>query len=148
MPRKVDTTNAPASPPNGLSAREQELMSMAWQCMETEPKLDMKKFAEMAKFTNPRSATNAWRTIKTKLGINATPSKKGAADTTGPSSDASSRKRTKKQVDDGDEDESPTKKPRASKGTKVKLEIQEDDDEEDQDALGSMDEETAGGALA
>ncbi|TPX13505.1 uncharacterized protein E0L32_005976 [Thyridium curvatum] len=50
-----------------LTERDLEIMAKAWHCMKAEPEVDFAKLAELTGMTNPRSAGNAWRNIKTKL---------------------------------------------------------------------------------
>jgi len=137
---------------------------MIWQCMESEPKVNFalrfitcniltgavqinnEKFAQMAGYTNPKSASNAWANIKKKLGIGAV---KKATDTDSP---------TKTDFDDGDEaaiktpttgskkrkakgdDETPSRKGRSRKKEDVKV---EEEDDEDAAETGAYDERVA-----
>ena len=93
--------------------------------------MNNEKLAEMAGFTNPGSAKNAWANIKKKLGLNAKPpgaatDDRDAADATTvtPATTGKGKKRAAKiEKDDG----TPSKKPRARKPRDVKV---EDDDED------------------
>ncbi|TKX27070.1 hypothetical protein C1H76_0617 [Elsinoe australis] len=130
MPPKAAAAAAAGATGISLTPREQELMSFAFQCLEAEPKIDMKKFSDMAGFTNQGSASNAWRSIKTKIGL-AVPTKKGPTTPATPAT-GSGRKRTKKES--GEDEDTPSKKPRARK-TKAKRE-----ETDDEDAPGSPDD--------
>ncbi|KAF3049154.1 hypothetical protein E8E11_006968 [Didymella keratinophila] len=54
------------SDPNDLSAREMEVLALAWQCMESEPKIDNKRLAELTGYTEG-SASVTMGKIKRKL---------------------------------------------------------------------------------
>ncbi|KAF9699181.1 hypothetical protein EKO04_003192 [Ascochyta lentis] len=54
------------SNPNDLTAREMEVLAIAWQCMETEPKIDTHKLAQLTGYT-PGSASVTLGKIKRKL---------------------------------------------------------------------------------
>ncbi|KAF2275798.1 uncharacterized protein EI97DRAFT_55601 [Westerdykella ornata] len=122
-----------------FSAREQEILALAWQCFETEPKIDYKKFAQLAGYTEG-SAKTIMGTLRRKLKDHAagvapstpsTPKKKATAGATTPS-----KKRGPSNgldgPDDLDGDESPTKKtktPKAAKGRGKKATTDTDDEE-------------------
>ncbi|OSS44475.1 hypothetical protein B5807_10757 [Epicoccum nigrum] len=52
--------------PNELTARESEVLALSWQCMETDPKIDFNKLAQLAGYT-PNSASVIFGKIKRKL---------------------------------------------------------------------------------
>ncbi|KAH7078248.1 hypothetical protein FB567DRAFT_130888 [Paraphoma chrysanthemicola] len=126
---------------NDLTARENEVLALAWQCFESEPKVDMHKLASLTGYT-PGSAAFTMGKIKRKLknktvGISAsnpTPKKstgrprtKSAPAFKKPNSHASAA--DDDADDDEDEvDESPTK--RAKKSSTKKRSTDSDDDEE------------------
>ncbi|KAK5132093.1 hypothetical protein LTR08_000343 [Meristemomyces frigidus] len=107
---------------NDFSDRERTLMAFAWQCFEGDPKVDYKKLASLAGFTNVASASNAWSKIKKKIqaqaeeggasnGMDAASGEEGTPKPT------PSKKRAKGKADK-DDDESPTKKAKGGKGGK------------------------------
>ncbi|KAF2857028.1 hypothetical protein T440DRAFT_503612 [Plenodomus tracheiphilus IPT5] len=51
-----------------LSAREMEVLALAWQCMDTQPKIDMQKLASLTGYT-PGSASVTMGNIKRKLKV-------------------------------------------------------------------------------
>ncbi|KAF3004226.1 hypothetical protein E8E13_007217 [Curvularia kusanoi] len=57
--------------PNELTARESEVLALAWQCMESDPKIDFTKLAQLANYT-PASASVIFGKIKRKLKAKAT----------------------------------------------------------------------------
>ena len=100
-----------------LTARDQELLPLAWLCLQGEVKIDFKKLAKEGGFTNIGSASNAWTRIAKKLALprggnksgqrsvseatptNASPKRKRALDETGqPAKKARSRSTIKKEV--------------------------------------------------
>ncbi|KAK4995170.1 hypothetical protein LTR66_004952 [Elasticomyces elasticus] len=128
-----------------LTPREREIMAKAGYCFEVEPKVtlltsrhiplilrhdtdtlqvDYVKLAELCGMSNPRSASNAWGTIRKKMGWGT-----AAKDTTlagtpkTPKTPASTKRKRAAAADD----ETPTKK---SKGKKGKAKVAEDDDQE------------------
>ncbi|KAI7000986.1 hypothetical protein KC332_g11741 [Hortaea werneckii] len=113
-----------------FTPRELEIMAKAWKCMTEEPKLDYDMLAAECGMTNPRSAGNAWRSIRAKLLANAGISKDGNGDGDGAGTGGNgsakptpSKKRAKAKTEKDDDDESPSKKPRgatAGKGKKGK----------------------------
>ncbi|KAG8625407.1 hypothetical protein KVT40_007158 [Elsinoe batatas] len=155
MPPKAAAANG-ATGSISLSEHDLKLIGMVFQCMAEEPKVDIKKLAAMAGYTNPGSASNAWRALKTKLGIVAV----AKTDDNGvPATPASKgRKRAKKDAGGEGEQDTPTKKARGRKAKEaakeaieeeVKAEIKDesDDDDDDEDAPGSPDDmDTAAGA--
>ncbi|KAK3675266.1 hypothetical protein LTR78_004776 [Recurvomyces mirabilis] len=133
-----------------FSARETEIMAKAWNCMVEEPKVsstlpslrppvDYEKLAKACGMTNPRSATNAWRAIKTKImargGITKTTGKGEDADGEGGETpvNPTPKKRGKGKTDADGDGESPTKKAKGSAKGKKKSEevVGEADDDED-----------------
>ncbi|TKA74948.1 hypothetical protein B0A55_04943 [Friedmanniomyces simplex] len=109
-----------------LSTKQMEYLALAWQCFETEPKINYTKFAQVAGLKNARSAAELMRVAKNKLKAeygslstgmqtantpikNATPtptpSKKRARKPAGDLEDGGEGHR-----DEDDQEESPTKK--------------------------------------
>ncbi|KAF1936540.1 hypothetical protein EJ02DRAFT_427425 [Clathrospora elynae] len=71
-----------------LSPREMEVLALAWQCMETQPKIDMRKLASLTGYTFG-SASVTFGNIKRKIKLlgdslsaiaPATPKKRGGSD--------------------------------------------------------------------
>lgn len=56
---------------NEFSSREQQLMAVAWQCFDGEPKVNYQRLAELTGMTNTGSAYNAWTKIRKKLAAQA-----------------------------------------------------------------------------
>ncbi|KAJ4366655.1 hypothetical protein N0V95_000156 [Ascochyta clinopodiicola] len=54
------------SNPDDLTTREMEVLALAWQCMENEPKIDTHKLAQLTGYT-PGSASVTLGKIKRKL---------------------------------------------------------------------------------
>lgn len=52
-----------------LTTRDQELLPLAWLCLQGEVKIDFQKLAREGGFTNVGSASNAWARIAKKLAI-------------------------------------------------------------------------------
>ncbi|GAB7361332.1 hypothetical protein MBLNU230_g1388t1 [Neophaeotheca triangularis] len=50
-----------------LSSRQMEYLALAWQCFETEPKVDYDKFREVAGLSSAASARELMRVTKNKL---------------------------------------------------------------------------------
>ncbi|KAH9863115.1 hypothetical protein IAQ61_009392, partial [Plenodomus lingam] len=131
---------------NPLSAREMEVLALAWQCMDVQPKIDTHKLASLTGYT-PGSASVTMGNIKRKLKIlgdsltsksgpttpkkTVTPkstagSKRGAPANETPSKRQKSGGRPKQQhsaKDDEDDDEEMTK---TEESIKVKKELFED----------------------
>ncbi|KAK9416519.1 hypothetical protein SUNI508_09625 [Seiridium unicorne] len=124
-----------------LTARETEVLAAAWQCMKTEPEIDMAKLATLTGYTNPRSVGNTMAVIKKKLvalagqstsggaaaSAAATPASgkgKGKAGAAGKKTPASRKRKSASEESDIDEDNvdspTPAKKARAPRGTKAK----------------------------
>ncbi|KAJ4385634.1 hypothetical protein N0V93_010063 [Gnomoniopsis smithogilvyi] len=58
-----------------LSIRETEILGKAWACLKTgPPEIDYEKLAQELSMANPRSASNAWSSIKKKMAWSATAS--------------------------------------------------------------------------
>ncbi|KAK5126785.1 hypothetical protein LTR85_009719 [Meristemomyces frigidus] len=118
-----------------FTQRELEIMAKAWACMTEEPKVDYEKLAAACGMGNPRSAGNAWRAIKTKIMAKGGIAKADGGEEDGdsavkPTPTPKKRGRGKAEKNDG---ESPTKKPKETKGRKSKAAKEasaEADDEE------------------
>ncbi|KAK4507554.1 hypothetical protein PRZ48_001289 [Zasmidium cellare] len=115
-----------------FSEREKELMALAWQCFEEEPKIQYAKLAEMAGMTNAGSASNAWRNIKKKL--TAIAAGNGDADGAGTPKAKATPKRKKKAADSDDAEETPAKKTKATPKKKSKKAAAEEEDDDDEEA--------------
>ncbi|KAI7549052.1 hypothetical protein KC317_g14674, partial [Hortaea werneckii] len=50
-----------------LSQKQMEYLALAWQCFETEPKIDYNKFYRVANLASPASARELMRVTKKKL---------------------------------------------------------------------------------
>ncbi|KAF2691984.1 hypothetical protein K458DRAFT_285033 [Lentithecium fluviatile CBS 122367] len=114
-----------------LSPRETEVLALAWQCMDSEPKIDFNKLADLAGYT-PQSASVTFSKIKRKLKAHADGNSSGAPNTpkmpanTAPKTPKSGNKRAATiPAADG---ESPFKKKKSP--TKKSAYCQDDDDEE------------------
>ncbi|EME40019.1 hypothetical protein DOTSEDRAFT_38036 [Dothistroma septosporum NZE10] len=139
-----------------LSEKQMSYLALAWQCFETEPKIDYDKFKQVAGLASSHSARELMRVTKKKLkeeygalsgtiassnvtavirtgGGKASPSKVIKRT---PTSKRGRAKQVASEVvtasEDGD-DESPSKK---AKTTKVKPEPKADAEEDDDDWLG------------
>ncbi|KAH7406170.1 hypothetical protein DE146DRAFT_435652 [Phaeosphaeria sp. MPI-PUGE-AT-0046c] len=122
---------------NDLTPRENEVLALAWQCFDIEPKVDMNKLASLTGYT-PGSAAFTMGKIKRKLknktlGISAsnpTPKKSQGRPRSTPSLSAK-RGAAKRAAAATSEDES---EPTPSKKTKIggarKQRIDSDDDDE------------------
>ena len=140
-----------------LSARDQELLSMVFHCLESEPKVwayftayapdvaddavqvNIQKFASMAGFTNPGSASNAWRDIRKKLGIDGA---KGDGDERPPKTPATTTtpgKKRKATTKGSTDDASPTKKSRGRTKEDVNLDSEDEADVEEGAQTGAQD---------
>ncbi|KAJ4990245.1 hypothetical protein SVAN01_04336 [Stagonosporopsis vannaccii] len=126
-----DTTQSPA--PGAVveapkfSERDLQLLGWAMQSLKSgPPEIDYDKLAQFANMTNPRSASNAWATLKKKLmapsdgTVPPTPKKGGGRkkkvdgeDGEATPKKATPRKRANKDPEDGDA--SPKKKGRTPK---------------------------------
>ncbi|KAF2007266.1 hypothetical protein P154DRAFT_614675 [Amniculicola lignicola CBS 123094] len=112
--------------PVAFTPREMEVLALAWQCMESEPKINMAKLAQLTGYTHA-SAGVTFGKIKRKLKIFAassqpmdyasTPTKKGTTSTGAVPRSSAKRYATKpKSGAAGFGDESPTKKSRKNGG--------------------------------
>ncbi|KAH7119854.1 hypothetical protein B0J11DRAFT_508645 [Dendryphion nanum] len=111
-----------------FSAREMETLALAWQCFESEPKIDYKKLAAIAGYTEG-SAKTTMGNLRRKLKASAAQQgiSDGAATPKTPKSGAGGRPK-KRIVDDGEE--SPTKRKATPKTKKtVNKDIQDEDEE-------------------
>ncbi|KAK5110271.1 hypothetical protein LTR62_006124 [Meristemomyces frigidus] len=122
-----------------FTPREMEIMAKAWNCF-----VDYNKLATECGMSNPRSASNAWASIKKKIMFKAgnTTSTNGASGTADDGNNSAvkatpGKKRGKAKAsteDDAEEDESPTKKTRGrkAKGGEKKADsvVQADEEEE------------------
>ncbi|PVI02335.1 hypothetical protein DM02DRAFT_670625 [Periconia macrospinosa] len=50
-----------------LSSREMEVLALAWQCMDTEPKIDFEKLATLAGYGSRNSASVTFNNIRKKI---------------------------------------------------------------------------------
>ncbi|KAF3045567.1 hypothetical protein E8E12_009972 [Didymella heteroderae] len=122
--------------PNDLSPREMEVLALAWQCMETEPRIDNKKLAELTGYTEGSASVTLGK-IKRKLKAKAAGSS-GVVDT--PRKAAAPRasrtpKSAKRGASDAAAEGTPTKKvKKASKPAN-------DDDDDDEFANFSVKKE-------
>ncbi|KAK5721530.1 hypothetical protein LTR15_006119 [Elasticomyces elasticus] len=130
-----------------LSSKQMEYLALAWQCFETEPKINYAKFAEVAGLASANSARELMRVAKNKLKneygmlsagmVNANAANAGGS----PAKKATPSKRARKpelssdghgeENGDLDDEESPKKKGKASpKKVTVKAEpaVVEDED--------------------
>ncbi|KAF3046620.1 hypothetical protein E8E12_011260 [Didymella heteroderae] len=140
-PAPDSSTAATAS---GFTERELQLLGWAMQSLKSgPPEIDNVKLAAFAGMTNPRSAGNAWNTLKKKLMAPADPDapptpkrgggrkKKEVGDKDGEDTPKkTTRKRTAKEPENGDA--SPKKKGRPVKATtRAKQESEEEEEEEE-----------------
>ncbi|KAF2877108.1 hypothetical protein BDV95DRAFT_601524 [Massariosphaeria phaeospora] len=117
-----------------FSAREMEVLALAWQCMESEPKIDIDKLASLTGYTHG-SASVTMGNIKRKLkqhaasvgGAPVTP-KKGSSGGRPKTTPKSTGKRGASAT--GDADASPTKKQKGAAPKKRAAANLSDDDEE------------------
>ncbi|KAJ0118811.1 hypothetical protein J7T55_013066 [Diaporthe amygdali] len=99
---------------SSLTTREQEILAKAMTCLKTAPEIDFPKLALELGMTNPRSAVNAWSTIKKKMDWTLkAPDTPAGGKTTG----AGKRKKAvsnDEEADDDDEAGGPVKKARVA----------------------------------
>ncbi|PIB02490.1 hypothetical protein CB0940_01147 [Cercospora beticola] len=115
---------------NEFTERERQMMSLAWQCFDGEPKLDYKKLAGLAGMKNPVSASNAWSKIKKKLNAQAEAVMgEGAATPNSTVKATPGKKRGRKPLGDDNNGETPSKKPKATKAKKAASEDDADEEE-------------------
>lgn len=99
--------------------------------------INNEKFAQLAGFSNPRSATNAWANIKKKLGFSVnTPKKetgttavKSGDDDDDDNEDGSTTPTPKKRKAPAKAGAGSAKKPRGRKAKDIKVEEEEDDED-------------------
>ncbi|ORY19443.1 hypothetical protein BCR34DRAFT_582166 [Clohesyomyces aquaticus] len=164
-----DSNSQGATPTASSQFTERELQILSWAMQSLKsgpPEVDYEKLAVFAGMSNPRSASNAWAKIRTKL---MTPSdgtaapkptpkkKKAAAKAKDDGSDEANgdepttpkktpRKRTAKKQEAGNEADSPSpKKCRPTKGRKASEEaeaapVKKEDVVEDEDVAMNSDE--------
>ncbi|KAF4549633.1 Hypothetical protein D9617_20g026890 [Elsinoe fawcettii] len=158
MPPKAVATAAAAGGSINLSQRELDFLGVVFQCMETEPKVcydpsvtshlshvkvDLKKVAQLSTYASAASASNAWRALRFKLGINAVAKKDDKTTTTVPATPVTGgRKRTMKAAGENGGDGSPAKKARGRGGKKEEV---KDEESGEEDAPGSPDDQDATG---
>jgi len=107
---------------SAFTAREMRLLACVFRGMETAPKINYTKVAELAGMSNPNSAANAWREMRKKIDA-ADENGEGTADVTTPKTvKTGGRKRKTKDVDEDDDAEMETtpKKKRARKPAATK----------------------------
>src|SRR5579871_1924453 len=104
-----------------FTAREMTLLGCAFRAMETVPKINYAKMAELAGMTNQNSAANAWREIRKKSDA-ADENGEATTDITPPKTPKTTgRKRKTKEVDGDDDAEmetTPKKRNRKTIATK------------------------------
>ena len=107
---------------SAFTAREMTLLACALRSMETVPKLNYAKMAELAGMSNQNSAANAWREIRKKIDAVDENAETMADVTTPKTPKAAGRKRKTKDAD-GDDDaemEATPKKKRSRKPAAAK----------------------------
>jgi len=104
--------------------------------------INNEKFAALAGFGNPRSATNAWASIKKKLGFvnsakkeTTTTAAKSGDDDEDENDDGQTTPTPKKRKAPAKATDGSAKKPRARKGKNVKVDTDDDEDAADVGAL-------------
>ncbi|KAI6087666.1 hypothetical protein F4821DRAFT_258719 [Hypoxylon rubiginosum] len=70
----------PKSVAGALTARDMEILAIAWSCFDGNPKLDWNKLAELASFKNVQTARACFLPIKKKLMQVATVAKENGGD--------------------------------------------------------------------
>ncbi|KAL5118353.1 hypothetical protein ACEQ8H_003702 [Pleosporales sp. CAS-2024a] len=122
-----------------FSAREMEVLALAWQCMEQQPKIDMDKLASLAGYTRG-SASVIFGTIKRKIKLlgeglaadgPATPKTNSARAKPAPTPKSSAKRAMP--AKDIAEDHSPTKRAKKATPKAMKKESRNDDDEDDEE---------------
>ncbi|KAJ4989833.1 hypothetical protein SVAN01_04670 [Stagonosporopsis vannaccii] len=112
--------------PNELTAREKEVLALAWQCMDTDPKIDFTKLAQLGGYT-PASANVTFGKIKRKLKAKAAgPS--AVPDT--PKKGAGGRPKTPKSGKRGATEEPAAAGTPSKKGKKATKPVNDDDEDE------------------
>ncbi|OAL56525.1 hypothetical protein IQ07DRAFT_674709 [Pyrenochaeta sp. DS3sAY3a] len=114
-----------------FSPREMEVLALAWQCMDTQPKIDYEKLALLTGYTKG-SAAVTFQKIKKKIGdlgasisgvpIPATPKKNNAGKAAATPKSGGKRAATA--------NESPTKRAKKTVGKKGKKVVDEDEEPE------------------
>ncbi|KAF1958837.1 hypothetical protein CC80DRAFT_21013 [Byssothecium circinans] len=102
---------------NTFSTKEMQNLALAWQCMLTDPKIDMEKFAQLAGYGSRASAATTFNNLKRKLkdlagNSNAMPSSTplGTPKKTFTAIPRTPKSGKRAAPAAGDDDESPTKK--------------------------------------
>ncbi|KAH6654506.1 hypothetical protein BKA67DRAFT_658799 [Truncatella angustata] len=103
-----------------LSAREQEIVAIVWQCFKAEPQVDTDKLAELGGFKNSKSASTTWGMLKKKLMTH------GGSDI----KDTPPKSTGKRKNGDASFGETPGKKPRGKAAKKAKAPTIESDDDD------------------
>ncbi|KAK0250052.1 hypothetical protein B0A54_01824 [Friedmanniomyces endolithicus] len=118
-----------------LTTKQMEYLALAWQCFESEPKVNYTKFAEVAGPKNARSAAELMRVAKNKLKAEYGSMSTGMQTTNTPTKNATpvnGKKRARKAAGegeeggeehadgDGDEDDEEGSRMKKGKGAKVK----------------------------
>ncbi|KAK0289039.1 hypothetical protein LTR35_000414 [Friedmanniomyces endolithicus] len=138
-----------------MTTKQMEYLALAWQCFETEPKIDHTKFAQVAGLKNARSAAELMRVAKNKLkaeyGSMSTGMQTANTPTRNAAKPVTGKKRARKAAgeagegseghadrggDEDDEEGSPRKKVKGSaveEGKGVKAEVAVGSGEEDLD---------------
>jgi hypothetical protein len=106
---------------SAFTAREMMLLACAFRAMESVPKINYAKMAELAGMSNHNSASNAWREIRKKIDV-ADENVEATANVTTPKTlKAAGRKRKIKDADaDDDTEEGTPKKKRGRKPAAMK----------------------------
>jgi len=117
---------------SAFTAREMTLLACALRSMETVPKLNYAKMAELAGMSNQNSAANAWREIRKKIDAVDENAETMADVTTPKTPKAAGRKRKTKDAD-GDDDAEMEATPKAT-GRKRKTKDADGDDDAEMEA--------------
>ncbi|TGJ78895.1 hypothetical protein E0Z10_g9867 [Xylaria hypoxylon] len=149
MPPKAAPKAAPKAENGELSETEKGVLSMAWQCFESEPKIDYDKLASLGGYTNIGSVMNIVRGAKKKLILDAVAAAGNNRQASASTSKAAQPKKRataakgkgKRKADDADNDDDsdalPAKKtkktPAKSTAKKGKLASVNDEAEEDKE---------------
>ena len=118
-----------------FTAREMKHLTWAFQAMETVPKINYAKMAELAGMSNQNSAANAWREIRKKIDAADENAEATTDVTTAKTIKAAGRKRKAKDAD-GDDDTETEFTPKKKRGRKpaVKKEAEEAEENGDVEA--------------
>ncbi|KAI1383772.1 uncharacterized protein F4822DRAFT_433712 [Hypoxylon trugodes] len=106
-----------------LTARDVEILSLAWQCFDTNPKINWQKLADVAGFKNASTACACFGPIRKKLGISGT---KAGAEDDDKSNHTPSKSATKRKVATP---KTPHSSKKAKSSRKALTSDEEDDDE-------------------